>query len=129
MHTSAVTALAAVGRVNVALCERWLDFSFRSVEHAQRLSLAAFEVFCERPLVTAQVAAVKTASAARAVMTPVIVPPTTTVIHTASTIHASVASSRRRSGFRRHRHSALLVLLGCLPLIGPSLLVAVSSGR
>lgn len=64
MHTSAVTALAAVGRVNVALCERWLDFSFRSVEHAQRLSLAAFEVFCERPLVTAQVAAVKTASAA-----------------------------------------------------------------
>lgn len=64
MRANAVTALAAVGRANVALCERWLDFSFRSVEHAHRLSLAAFEVFCERPLAKAQVAAVKTTSAA-----------------------------------------------------------------
>jgi hypothetical protein len=64
MRANVVTALAAVGRANVALCERWLDYSFRSVEHAHRLSLAAFGAFCERPWATAQVAAVKTASAA-----------------------------------------------------------------
>jgi hypothetical protein len=63
MHANAVTALAAIGRANVALCQRWLDFSVRSVEQAHRLSHAAFEVFCERSLAAAQMAAVKTASA------------------------------------------------------------------
>ena len=64
MHASAVTALAAVAHANVSLCARWLDFSFRSVEHAHRLSLAAFDAFCEQPLVTAQGIARKTAFAA-----------------------------------------------------------------
>jgi len=53
MDKNATTALAAIGRANLALGEQWLEVSAWALGHAYRMNRAAFETFYEGPFFAA----------------------------------------------------------------------------
>jgi hypothetical protein len=64
MEKNAATALAAIGRANLALGEQWLEISAAAVGHAQRMHRAAFQSFYTGPLFAAPAVMASGASAA-----------------------------------------------------------------
>jgi len=70
MTASAMAALAAIGRANLALSRNWIEFSIRSFALGHEALQMGFEAFLERPVAATQVAMAQAAAAATRDVTP-----------------------------------------------------------